>query len=446
MTAGSAVRVRVPGDKSMTHRALLLAGLADGTSRLRGLLPAADPRATARALRALGIDVPRLPSDGSEIMIYGRGPRGFPAPADPLDCGNSGTTARLLMGVLAGTPVTATITGDASLRSRPMRRVTDPLAAMGARFEELGAPDRLPIRVTGGTLRSTRYSGPRASAQVKSALLLAGVTGGVAVEVIEPAASRDHSERMLTAMGARVETTAMEDGGRKITLDPTSGLAPLNMTIPGDFSSAAFPVALALLAPGGELRIERVGVNPTRTGFLDVLDRMGARIEVHYNAGDGGHEDVSRGLSAAAEPVADLIVRPGPLRAVNITGDEIPGLIDEVPILAILAARADGLTRITGAGELRVKESDRLAALVTNLRGIGVDARELPDGLTVTGTDAPLEGRVNGFGDHRIAMAFGVLAASPATRITIDGREAAAVSHPKFWTEIDRIADLLGGM
>jgi 3-phosphoshikimate 1-carboxyvinyltransferase len=424
--------LHVPGDKSISHRALILSALARGTSQLRGLLYAADTQSTASVLRALGVALPPLPKDGSPIMVVSNGPRPLQPPAGPLDCGNSGTTARLMLGVLAGHPFPAVLTGDASLRSRPMRRVTDPLSRMGAHFVELGEPDRLPIQVEGGPLRPIQHRSPHASAQVKSALLLAGLTGGAEVEVIEPVLSRDHTERLLRAMGADLHVETGPEGAR-ITFDPPSFLEPLDLAVPGDFSSAAFFVALALLSRAGPLRIRGVGVNPTRTGLLSVLARMGGRVVLEDSC------------EICGEPAADLVAWPAELRGTEVGAAEIPAMIDEVPVLAILAARAHGETRITGAGELRVKETDRLAALAANLRAIGVDAEELADGLVIRGTDAPLAGRIRAFGDHRIAMAFGVLAALPGNRIEIDDPGVVAISNPAFWEDIRRAAAALEG-
>jgi 3-phosphoshikimate 1-carboxyvinyltransferase len=411
----------VPGDKSLTHRALMLAAAAGGESRLRGLLSGEDCRSTASVLRALGCDVPAPPADGGEIRVVGRGLAAWRAPADALDCGNSGTTARLLLGLLASRPFAAVLTGDASLRGRPMRRVADPLAAMGARFRELGEPGRLPLEVSGGSLSPIDFASPKASAQVKSALLLAGLGAGVPVSVTEPILSRDHTERMLASLGVPVRGERTAEGWRA-SIDPWKGtLPPLDYQVPGDPSSAAFLVALALLAQGGEMRIRNVCVNPTRTGFLSIVERMGARIEL------------ADGREAGGEPVADLVIRPARLVGVEVAPEEVPAAIDEVPILAALAARAEGETRVTGAGELRVKESDRIAAIVAALRAIGAEAEELEDGLVVRGSDHPLRGRVVTHGDHRIAMAFGVLGALPGNEIDIDDRECAAVSFPGFW-------------
>ncbi|CAN5645698.1 hypothetical protein BH23GEM11_BH23GEM11_07330 [soil metagenome] len=442
-------RVRVPGDKSVSHRALLFAALAEGESRLEGVLPGADCQSTAAALRALGVELPDLPADGAPFTVRGVGASGLRAPDAALDCGNSGTTARLLLGVLAGAGVPATLTGDASLLSRPMRRVTGPLEAMGARFREEGVMDRLPIRVLGeGEFRGGRWVLPVASAQVKSALLLAGLLSGRPMEVEEPGLSRDHTERMLRAMGVPVQT-ARVGGGRDDRWRASIGagphpLAPLSLRVPGDPSSAAFLVALAALGGAGKgLRIEGVGLNPTRTGFLDVFRRMGVDVEVIPDAdrgrgvegntgrgGDTGRPDASGDVS---EPTGTLVVRPSRLRATDVGGGEIPSLIDELPLVAVLAARARGVTRIRDAAELRVKESDRIAVTAQNLRALGVTVREFPDGMDVEGTEAPLAGRAPAHHDHRIAMAFGVLGATPGSRVEVDDPAMVEVSFPGFW-------------
>ena len=419
--------VAVPGDKSITHRALMFAAAANGESRLRGLLPGADCRSTAHVLRLLGCDVPDLPADGSEIVVAGRGIASWTAPGEWLDCGNSGTTSRLMMGLLASRPFASTLTGDDSLRSRPMRRITQPLSAMGARFREAGAPDRLPIEVVGGPLHAIDYVSPKASAQIKSAVLLGGLGAGVPVSVTEPMLSRDHTERVLAALG---ETVGMEevDGGVRISLAPSGrALPPLDASVPGDPSSAAFLIALALLADAGEMRIRNVCVNPTRTGFFRLVERMGARIARENERVSGG------------EPVADLVVAPARLRGIEVGGHEVPDGIDEIPMLAVLAARAEGETRITGAGELRVKETDRIAAVAGNLRRLGADAEELEDGIVVRGSERPLAGRIESFHDHRIAMAFGVLGARPENAIEVDHPECVDVSFPGFWELLGRV-------
>jgi 3-phosphoshikimate 1-carboxyvinyltransferase len=419
--------VRVPGDKSLTHRALMFAAAAVGESRLAGLLPGEDCRSTARVLAALGAPIPEPPADGSEVVIRSGGLDGWREPAATLDCGNSGTTARLLMGLLAGRPFTSRLTGDASLRSRPMRRVTEPLARMGALVRELERPDRLPLELTGGPLLALDHRSPHASAQIKSAVLLAGLSGRVPVSVVEPALSRDHTERMLSALGARVVSAPEGEGWRVHLTPPERQLAPLEMRVPGDPSSAAFLVALALLADTGELRIREVCLNPTRIGFLAVVHRMGGHVQVENERTEGG------------EPVGDLIAAPSALVATDIGAAEIASLIDEIPILAILAARARGVTRITGAAELRAKESDRITVMVENLRAVGARAEELPDGLIVEGGDALPKGRILCHHDHRIAMAFGVLAALPGAIVEIDRPEVVDVSFPGFWRLLDQL-------
>jgi 3-phosphoshikimate 1-carboxyvinyltransferase len=327
------------------------------------------------------------------------------------------------MGVVSAMPVAATFTGDASLSRRPMRRVARPLTEMGARFEFPAGRDGLPLTVHGGSLRPLDWTLESTSAQVKSALLLAGVRGCVAVTLREPAPSRDHTERMLRYVGVDVRT-----GDGRIMLHPAERLASIAHRVPGDPSAAAFFAALGALAADGHLVLRGVGLNPGRTGFIDVLRRMGARLEIVARRDEG------------PEPVGDLLAGPGPLRGTVIEGREIPALIDELPMLACVAARAEGETVIEGAEELRVKESDRIAAVVANLRAIGVDADERPDGMRITGSDRPLHGRIVTHGDHRLAMAFGVLSMVPGTSIDIDDRACVGVSNPGFWTDLAHVA------
>jgi len=423
------MELRVPGDKSISQRALILSSLAEGESRLRGLLSEGDPASTAGALRGLGVPIPKLDSSGSEVTFKGLGLRGFRAPVDPLDVENSGTGARLLLGVLAGQPIEAVLTGDESLRKRPMARVTDPLSAMGGRFESLDVQGHLPIRVTGGPLTEFSYHLPVASAQLKSALLLAGLVGGVGIQLVEPGRSRDHTEAVLGGLGVSISTGPQEGGWGVALSDPPPVLPALDLDVPGDFSSAAFFLLLGLLrGEQGALVIKDVGLNETRTGLLPVLERMGARFSVEASPGVG-----------VGEPSGNLVVYPSELVGCQVGGDEIPGLIDEVPILAAGAARAQGLTRITGARELRVKETDRIRAVVGNLRALGVEAEELEDGMEIEGTDRPLRGRVLSYGDHRIAMAFGVLGALPRNEIQVEGGAVAGVSFPDFWELLARV-------
>jgi 3-phosphoshikimate 1-carboxyvinyltransferase len=411
--------IRAPGDKSITHRALLLAALGRGVSHLGGALTSLDARSSARVLRQLGAEISPL-REGDVLAITGRGR--FRAPDRSLDCGNSGTTTRLLLGLLAGHRFRATLTGDASLRRRPMRRVTVPLTEMGARFEERGG-DGLPLTIRGGKLRPIRYAMPVSSAQVKSALLLAGMVGQVPVDLLEPnGRSRDHTERMLRAFGFAV---GERDGW--IEFRPGGRVEPFDLQVPGDPSSAAFLVGASVMAEGGELRIAGVGVNPTRTGFLRVLERMGAPVAVDAS-------DTSFG-----EPVADLIARPAALRRTEVTVGEIPGLIDEIPMLAVLASRAAGETIFRDVGELRVKESDRLGLIAGNIRAVGGKAEVRGDDLHVEGVESPPRGKVRTAADHRIAMAFAVLGTLPGARIAIDDMACAAVSFPGFPETLRRI-------
>lgn len=417
----------IPGDKSLTHRALMFAAAGRGTSRLRGLLTGEDCLSTAAILRSLGTSIPELPRDGSELVLTSAGIGAWRQPSAILDCGNSGTTARLMMGLLAGQPFCSTLTGDASLRSRPMRRITDPLATMGVRINEMEKPDRFPLEICGGRLSALDYRSPKSSAQIKSAILFAGLSGKVPVSILEPGRSRDHTERMLEALGVPLEEGAEGDAWR-VRMAPLEGDLPgLDMQIPGDPSSAAFLIALALLAREGELRLRDIGVNRTRTGFLDAVRRMGADVRTEGERLSGG------------EPIGEIITRPSSLRGTEVGAAEMPTLLDEVPMIACLAARADGETRITGAEELRAKECDRITVVVDNLRAIGADAEELPDGMIVRGNDAPLVGRVKVHHDHRIAMAFGVLAALPGSRIEIDAPDVVEISFPGFWDTLRKL-------
>lgn len=453
------VEIRVPGDKSLSHRALLFAALADGESEISGLLPGADCQSTASCLRALGVDVPELPTDGFRFRMKGVGLRGLQSPTEVLDCGNSGTTARLLMGLLAGAGVVATLDGDASLRRRPMRRVTEPLIALGARFTELGAPGCLPIRIEAGVHAAPHFEpdapfvwvSPVASAQVKSAILLAGLAAGRAVTLEEPERSRDHTERMLRQMGVAVASVSDPDGRHRVTLAPPAAqaphvgatgifghrLAPLNFEVPGDPSSAAFFVALALLggvANGAALRIRNVGMNPTRAGVFPVFQRMGGEILI---------EAPQAWDDPAGEPVADLQIipcrAPSILMGTRVEGPEVPSLIDEIPLIAAVGARASGVTSIRDAAELRVKESDRIEAMASNLGELGVQVQTVPDGFDVVGAAGPLRGRVQTFHDHRIAMAFGILGALPGNDVSVEDPEMVEVSFPGFWARLEQV-------
>jgi 3-phosphoshikimate 1-carboxyvinyltransferase len=417
-------RIAPPGDKSLSHRALILAAIAGGPAELEGLNRGEDVESTARVLRSLGVEIARR---GGRWRVDGPGAGGFRRPSGPLDCGNSGTTMRLLAGVLAACPFASRLTGDASLSTRPMGRIADPLRALGAQVAGREVDGRLlpPLRIRGGSLRAGRWASPVASAQVKSAVLLAGLVAGVPVTVSEPGRSRDHTERMLAALGARVRR-----GPGGLSLEPGAIRAPAGR-VPGDPSAAAFFAAAAAARPRSDLRAEGVALNPTRLGFYRALVRMGARV------------DTERATRWCGEPVGTIRVRPGRLRGLRLGARSIPALIDEVPVLAVLAAgAARGETRITGAGELRVKESDRLAGLADGLGRLGARVTERPDGLVIEGGRLS-GGSVDARGDHRLAMAFrvaGLLADGP---VRVRGAGAARVSHPGFDRDLARL--LAGG-
>ncbi len=408
---------RPPGDKSISHRALMLAALARGKSSITGLLPGDDVKSTARVLRGLGAGISSV-RDGVVTRVAGAR---LTAPGARLNCGNSGTTARLMLGILAGQRFAATLTGDASLRKRPMRRVTEPLRQMGARIEERG--DGLPLTIHGGRLRGLNYTSPVASAQVKSALLLAGFTGGVPVTIREPYRSRDHTERLFAHLGLGIH-----EHDAVVSYQPSAvSVPPFEMAVAGDASSAAFLVAAAVLAEQGELLIENVGVNPTRTGYLVVLGRMGARVDRVNLRDEGG------------EPVADLLARPAGLVGTEVSAAEIPTLVDEVPILAALASRARGETVFREVGELRVKESNRLELVAANLRAVGVRAEARGNDLHVEGTEQPPRGKVETAKDHRLAMSFAVLGTLPGAAVRLSEKKSVAISYPAFFDDLRRI-------
>jgi 3-phosphoshikimate 1-carboxyvinyltransferase len=414
---------KVQGDKSISHRALIFNGFAQGSARIEGLLQAEDVAATARCMAALGAAI-----DGVQITGCAGCLR---EPPHVLDCGNSGTTMRLLLGLLSGQDLSATLTGDASLQGRPMARVTAPLSAMGARFSGADGGTRAPITVTGSTLTNGPYRSPVASAQVKTALMLAAMQGQGTLEFEEPVCSRDHTERLLTAMGVRFDRTHHEDGRHAITLTGPQVPTATDVIVPGDISSAAFFIVAASIVPGSDITITDVGLNPTRTGAIAVLRRMGAALQI-------SNERVVSG-----EPIGDIRVQATSLAATEIGGAEIPRLIDELPVLAVAAALADGETRIRDAAELRVKESDRIAATVRLLQAMGVDAEEQPDGMIIRGTAgaslAPAE--VAADGDHRIAMAAAVAGLCGRGETVVNGTTCIATSFPAFPRLIEQLRD-----
>lgn len=407
--------VRVPGDKSISHRALICASLATGESRVRGLLLSDDVLSTASVLRQLGVAIPDLSPD---ITVAGSGLRGFVAPRLALQCGNSGTTVRLIAGVAAAQSFESRFEGDASLSRRPMQRIAEPLTAMGASFE-FDHEDGLPMTVHGGSLSGIAWNTRAASAQTKSAVLLAALAGGVQVSVRESGKSRDHTERMLASLGVPVATDNLT-----VTLAPVDVLPPIDISVPADPSSAAYLVALATLATTGEVRLPGVCVNPTRVGFIALLQRMGGRVR--YVGREQG----------AGEDVATVVAAPATLRTARVRAGDVPAMIDELPLLGCVAAAAGIGLEVSGAAELRVKESDRVATLVSNLRAVGADAEERRDGFVIRPSSRALSGRVVTRGDHRIAMAFGVLSVLPGNSIEIDDRECVSVSYPGFWTDM----------
>ena len=424
----------VPGDKSISHRALILGATAVGETRITGLLESEDVLATATALRALGARIEHEddPENGGHWSVFGRGVGGLGEPAGVLDLGNSGTAVRLLIGVVATHPFKTTFSGDASLSKRPMERVMTPLRQMGAQFTARGG--RLPITVSGtaGPIPIT-YELPVPSAQVKSAVLLAGLNTPGRTTVIEPEPTRDHTERMLAHFGAEVDIADAPDGGKTVALTGQPELTGKNVAVPGDFSSAAFPMVAALLAPKSRVVLTGVGVNPLRTGLLETLKDMGANIGVENKRQQNG------------EDVADLIVEASALKGVTVPAARAPAMIDEYPILAVAAAFAEGETRLEGLGELRVKESDRLDAIARGLAAAGVDVAETKDSLTIRGTGGRGTGSVAGGArieaaeDHRIAMAFLVLGAVTEPPVEIDDGATIDTSFPGF-------ADLMNGL
>lgn len=412
--------LRVPADKSISHRALLLNALADGEARVRNPLDSADVRATARCLQELGVV---LEWREGEAIVRGRGLHGLEEAEDVLDCGNSGTTMRLLSGVLAGAPMLSVLTGDRSLRRRPMDRIVRPLREMGATVYGRRADSLAPLVIRGGALRGIEYRVPVASAQVKSAVLLAGLFAEGPTSVVEPAPTRDHTERLLLRMGVQIERE-----GTRVTLHPPDRLAPIDMTVPGDISSAAPWLTLAVCHPDAEITIEGVNVNPTRTGFLDILQAMGADVRLESRRDEGG------------EPVADIAVRTSRLRGTTVGGALVPRSIDELPFVALLGAAAEGVTEVRDAAELRVKESDRIEAVAAVLSRFGVRVETFEDGFRVEGP-TPLRGAaVDALGDHRIGMLAGIAGAlaEGETRVFND---AVDVSYPSFWADLAQLTE-----
>jgi 3-phosphoshikimate 1-carboxyvinyltransferase len=413
-------RLAVPGDKSISHRALILGAIARGDSRVENFLPAADCQATLRAVRALGVEVETL--SPQRLVVHGRDLHGLREPEDVVDCARSGTTMRLLAGLLAGQQFTSVLSGEAQLRRRPMGRVAGPLRRMGATVLGRDGGNRPPLAIAGGDLHGIDYHLPVASAQVKSALLLAGLYADGPTTLHVPGPARDHTERMLAAMGAPLTLHPVPAGnpGQVLSVEPAGPLAPFALAVPGDFSSAAFFLVAALLVPGSRVVVEGVGLNPTRTGLLEVLRAMGAHLEVRDER------------LVAGEPVADLAVQAGELAGAEVGGERVVRMIDEFPILAVAASQARGETVVRDAAELRVKETDRIAVTVTELRRLGAEIEPRPDGFAVWGP-APLRGAaVDSHGDHRLAMALAVAGLLAWGETTVAGAGCIADSFPGF--------------
>ena len=429
LTSGVRLRgtVRVPGDKSISHRALLFGAIAEGETRIEGLLPAEDPLSTAACLRAMGVEVSAIEA-GQEVRVRGVGLDGLQEPAQVLDCGNSGTTMRLMLGLLAGRSGRHfVLDGDSSLRRRPMGRVAKPLGQMGASIHGRQDGNLAPLAIQGRQLQGAVVRTPVASAQVKSALLLAGLSAEGPTTVIEPALSRDHSERMLRAFGADLVSEPEDSDGPRVLMTPGARLQGQRVVVPGDISSAAFWLVAGLLVPGADLLLENVGLNPSRTGILEVLGAMGAPLEI-----------LNERL-VAGEPVGDLRVRPAPLKAFSICGELIPRLVDEIPILAVAALAAEGTSVIRDAEELRVKETDRLAVMARQLRAMGAELEETNDGLVIPGGQQLHGADVDSETDHRVAMSLAVAALGASGSTSIARAEAAAVSYPNLWDDLARL-------
>ena len=410
----------VSGDKSISHRAVMLGSLATGTTEIDGFLPGEDCLSTIRCFRSMGVQIEQ---NGSSVKVFGRGLRELTAPAGILDCGNSGTTTRLLSGVLAAQHFNSELSGDASIQRRPMKRIMTPLRAMGADITSVSGNDCAPLSVHGKQLYGIHFNSPIASAQVKSAVLLAGLYASGQTTVTEPALSRDHTERMLRSFGAKVLTGNFE-GRPSVTVTETQNLYGTEISVPGDISSAAFFLVGASIVPGSEVVLRNVGINPTRDGVISALRAMGAKIEVL----DVRNED--------SEPAADLLVRYAPLHGTEIGGALIPRLIDELPVLAAAAAVAEGRTVIRDAAELKVKESNRIRTMAEGLSRLGAKVEETKDGLIIDGGAALHGGAVESYSDHRIAMSFAILSLVTDGEVRISDPDCVNISAPTFYEDL----------
>lgn len=416
--------LRVPSDKSISHRAIIIPSIATGKSEIRNFLKAGDTLTTLNTYRKLGV---KIEEQGGVIYIYGEGLHALKEPEDVLDMGNSGTTTRLSMGVLSGFSFFSVMTGDDSLKRRPMGRVAKPLKSMGAYIDGRKDGNNLPISVRGGKLKGIEFFNEKSSAQVKSALLLAGLYADGKTTIIEPIISRDHTEKMLTGMGASliVEKTDRE---YRVTINQTEKLEPITVDVPADPSSAAFFVAAATIVKNSQIKLKNVLINPTRDGFFRKLKDMGADIEYINHHIEGG------------EMVADIVVKSAYLKGCSVSKEEIPAMVDEIPLLAIVATQAEGETVIRGASELRVKESDRIKAVVNNLKSLGLEAEELEDGMVIKGPQKVKGGVVDSYKDHRIAMGFAVLGLIAEDGIRIKNADCVYISYPEFFKHLEELS------
>lgn len=414
--------VTVPGDKSISHRSVMFGSVARGTTEVTGFLQSADCLATISCFRNMGISIE---NQKDKVLIHGKGLHGLTPPSKVLDCQNSGTTTRLIAGILAGQSFSSTLTGDASIQRRPMGRIIKPLSLMGAHIQSLKGNDCAPLKIDGASLSGIHYDSPVASAQVKSSILLAGLYAQGETTVTEPAQSRNHTERMLSQFGAFLRTE-----GNAVTIRPAAELYGQKLLVPGDISSAAYFIAAGLLVPNSEILIKNVGINPTRDGILKVVQNMGGKITVLNRRGEEG------------EPAADLLVESSSLTGTEISGELIPTLIDEIPVIAVMACFARGTTVIRDAQELKVKESNRIAVMTENLRAMGADIQETPDGMIIRG-GRPLKGAsIDTHLDHRIAMSFSVAALMAEGPVEIKDAECVQISYPDFFKDLDQISVL----
>ena len=411
--------VSIPGDKSISHRAVMFGSLAEGTTEVTNFLQGADCLSTISCFRKLGIEIENT---SQRILIHGKGLHGLTEPSDTLDTGNSGTTTRLISGILAGQRFTTILNGDASIQTRPMKRIMTPLSMMGADITSLKGNDCAPLRICGGQLHGVAYTSPVASAQVKSCILLAGLYADAPTSVTEPVLSRNHTELMLAGFGAHVTSS-----GTTATIEPEPDLNGMKIEVPGDISSAAYFLAAGLMIPNSEIMIKNVGINPTRDGILRVAKEMGGDITILNEKTSGG------------EPTCDLLVRSSSLKSVTIGGEIIPTLIDEIPMIAVMACFAEGITTIKDAQELKVKESNRIDTVVTNLKAMGAHIEATDDGMIIEG-GYPLHGAViDSHLDHRIAMSFAVGALGADGETTIEGADCVKISYPEFYQTLEKL-------